>query len=102
MSAACECDRVAFASKASSCSFRAVSASIRVRSAAIDGTAGGGLTLRDAPSGAEIEVLPDGTILTLLEAEPIEANTFTWINVRTVGREEGWVVDEYLKIGECR
>jgi len=70
--------------------------------AIVDGTAGGGLTLRDAPSGAEVEILPDGTILTLLDSESVEANTFTWLNVRTIGQKEGWVVDEFLKVGDCR
>jgi hypothetical protein len=45
--------------------------------------------------------LPDGTILTLLEDEPEEVNNFMWRKVRTVSREEGWVVEEFLKIGEC-
>lgn len=70
--------------------------------AVVDGTAGSGLTLRDAPGGAEIAVLPDGSILTLLETEPTEANGFIWRNVRTVAREEGWVVEDFLTIGDCR
>jgi hypothetical protein len=69
--------------------------------AIVDGTAGSGLTLRDAPGGADITVLPDGSILTLLEEEPVEANGFIWRSVRTVAREEGWVVEDFLKIGEC-
>jgi len=69
--------------------------------AIVDGTAGSGLTLRDAPSGAEVDILPDGSILTMLEEEPVEANTFTWRKVRTASQEEGWVVDDFLKIGSC-
>jgi len=69
--------------------------------AVVDGTAGSGLTLRDAPSGADIEILPDGTILTVLQTEPEEANGFVWRNVRTVSRQEGWVVEEFLIIGDC-
>jgi hypothetical protein len=69
--------------------------------AIVDGTAGSGLTLRDAPGGADITILPDGSILTLLDEEPVEANGFTWRSVRTVAREEGWVVEAFLKIGEC-
>ena len=69
--------------------------------AIIDGTAGSGLTLRESPNGPEIAILPDGTILTLLEDEPKEVNNFIWRKVRTVSREEGWVVEEFLKIGEC-
>lgn len=70
--------------------------------AIVDGTAGSGLTLREAPSGPEVTILPDGTILTLLEDEPQEANGFIWRKVRTVARDEGWVVEDFLKIGECQ
>lgn len=70
--------------------------------AIVDGTAGSGLKLRDGPGGEEMAILPDGTILTLLEEEPVEANDFIWRNVRTIAREEGWVVEEFLKMGDCR
>ena len=69
--------------------------------AIVDGTSGSGLTLRDRPGGAEISILPDGTILTLLEDEPEEANGFNWRKVRTVSQDEGWVVEDFLKIGDC-
>jgi hypothetical protein len=69
--------------------------------AIVDGTAGGGLTLRDSPGGEEIIILPDGTIINLLDTEPVQANDFTWRNVRTVSREEGWVVEDFLIIGDC-
>jgi hypothetical protein len=69
--------------------------------AIIDGTAGSGLTLRESPNGIEVAILPDGTILTLLEDEAEEVNGFIWRKVRTVSREEGWVVEEFLKLGEC-
>ena len=69
--------------------------------AIVDGTAGSGLTLREGPGGPEITILPDGSILTLLEDEPEEANGFIWRSVRTVSRDEGWVVEEFLKMGDC-
>ncbi len=69
--------------------------------AIVDGTAGSGLTLREAPGGADLAILPDGSILTLLDDAPQEANGFIWRSVRTVAREEGWVVEDFLKIGEC-
>jgi hypothetical protein len=69
--------------------------------AIVDGTAGSGLKLRDTPGGEEMAILPDGTILTLLEEEPVEANDFIWRSVRTIAREEGWVVEEFLKMGDC-
>ena len=69
--------------------------------ALVEGTAGSGLTLRDTPGGEEIIILPEGTLLTVLETEPVVANNFTWRNVRTVAREEGWVVEDFLTIGDC-
>ena len=70
--------------------------------AIVDGTAGSGLTLRDAPSGAEMAILPDGSILSLEDEEPVEANTFMWRKVRTPSLEVGWVVEEFLKMGTCQ
>jgi hypothetical protein len=69
--------------------------------AIVDGTAGSGLTLREVPGGPEVTILPDGSILTLLEDEPEEASGFIWRRVRTVSRDEGWVVEEFLKMGDC-
>jgi hypothetical protein len=69
--------------------------------AVVDGTAGSGLVLRDAPGGAELTILPDGTILALMEESPADANGFTWRKVVTVAREEGWVVEDFLKMGDC-
>ena len=69
--------------------------------AIVDGTSGSGLTLRDAPGGADVAILPDGSILTLLDDAPEEANGFIWRSVRSVAREEGWVVEDFLKIGDC-
>jgi len=69
--------------------------------AIVDGTAGSGLTLREVPGGPEVAILPDGSILTLLEDEPEEASGFIWRRVRTVSRDEGWVVEEFLKMGDC-
>ncbi len=65
---------------------------------AIENTGGSGLLLRDAPSGAEIRTLPEGTLVTLLEEEPVVLNGFTWRSVRVVGGEEGWVAEDYLTI----
>ncbi len=69
--------------------------------AIVDGTSGSGLTLREVPGGPEVSILPDGTILTLLEDEAQDVNGFVWRMVRTVGRDEGWVVEEFLKMGDC-
>ncbi|MGB3713497.1 MAG: SH3 domain-containing protein [Candidatus Promineifilaceae bacterium] len=71
--------------------------------AIVEGTSGSGLTLRDAPGGGEMTILRDGSYLTLIVGEePVEANGFDWIKVRTVSLEEGWVAEEFLIMGECR
>lgn len=64
----------------------------------VEGTSGNGLRLRDAPNGAELVVLPEGTLLTVLEDAPQQAADFTWRKVRAVGGEEGWVVQDFLTI----
>jgi hypothetical protein len=62
----------------------------------VDGTSGNGLTLRVDPGGEEIAVLPDGSVLTVLDDEPVESGGFQWRKVRVVGGEEGWVAEDFL------
>lgn len=64
----------------------------------VEGTGGNGLTMRDAPQGAEIVVLPDGTLLTVLDDAPLEAGGLVWRKVRAVGGDEGWVAEDFLTI----
>ncbi len=66
--------------------------------AIVEGTSGNGLTLRDVPGGQEITILPDGSVLTVLEDEPVESGGFNWRKVRLVGGDEGWVAEEFLTI----
>ncbi len=63
-------------------------------------TGGSGLNLRDQPGGAELMVLQEEEIVTLLETEPPRVvGGVTWVNVRTtVTRTDGWVVLDYLVI----
>jgi hypothetical protein len=71
--------------------------------AIVEGTAGSGLTLRDAPGGAELEILRDGSYLSLVTGEePVERNGFLWVKVRTVALDEGWVAEEFLIMGDCQ
>lgn len=67
--------------------------------AIVEGTGASGLTLRDAPGGAEVTIVPEGSFLTMLDEEPVEANQFTWRFVRVIGGEEGWVADDFLTLG---
>jgi len=64
----------------------------------VEGTGGNGLRMRDAPNGEELVVLPDGTLLTVLEDAPTEAGGVIWRKVRAVGGEEGWVAEDFLTI----
>lgn len=73
-------------------------ATVVVCRAAIEETGGSGLTLRDAPGGEEVRILPDGTVLTVLPDEPQEANGFVWRRVRVIGGDEGWVAEQFLSI----
>lgn len=66
--------------------------------AVVEGTSGSGIYLRDAPQGAELVILQEGTPLTVLEDAPVEAGGLTWRKVRAVGGEEGWAAEDYLTI----
>lgn len=66
--------------------------------AIVDGTSGNGLTLRDVPGGQEVAILPDGSVLTVLEDAAIESGGFSWRKVRLVGGDEGWVAEDFLTI----
>jgi hypothetical protein len=64
----------------------------------VDGTSGNGLTLRVDPGGEDITILPDGSVLTVLDDAPVESGGFIWRKVRVVGGEEGWVAGDFLTI----
>ncbi|MCA9970180.1 MAG: SH3 domain-containing protein [Anaerolineales bacterium] len=66
--------------------------------ASIEETGGSGLVLRDAPGGSEVRILPEGTIVTLLEDAPQTLNNITWRRVRVLGGDEGWVSQDFLSI----
>jgi len=67
----------------------------------------GGVWLRDAPNGGTIDVLPQDSVVELLEGSQVAGN-FEWQEVRVleaplgsealVGRE-GWVASEFLQAG---
>jgi hypothetical protein len=66
--------------------------------AVVEGTSGNGLLLRDAPNGAELVVLAEGTLLTVLEDAPVQEGDLVWRKVRAVGGDEGWVAEDFLAI----
>ncbi|MCB9005407.1 MAG: serine hydrolase [Ardenticatenaceae bacterium] len=67
-----------------------------VPQAIVVGTQGVGLTLRQSPGGAEIVILPEGTVVGLLDTAPTMLNGIAWRQVRTADGEVGWVGAEYL------
>jgi beta-lactamase class A len=64
--------------------------------AVVTNTSGVGLTVRETPGGGEVAIIPDGTILTLLPDNVVNANGFTWQRVRTPSGEEGWAATDYF------
>jgi len=71
-----------------------------VCSAIVEGTFDNGLTLRDSPGGAEVDVLAEATIVTVLTEEGTsEANGFVWRRVRSLFGDEGWVAEDFLTFG---
>ena len=67
-----------------------------VPQAIVIGTQGVGLTLRQSPGGAEIVILPEGTVVGLLDTAPTMLNGIAWRQVRTPNGEVGWVGEDYL------
>jgi hypothetical protein len=68
--------------------------------AIVEGTGASGLNLRESPGGAELEVLQEGEIVTLLvEEPPVQQGNLSWIKIRTaLTRTEGWVARDFLLI----
>jgi hypothetical protein len=64
--------------------------------AVVSQTGGVGLTIREQPGGKKIAIVAEGTILTLLESEPILGNGFEWRHVRLPDGKEGWTANTYL------
>ncbi len=59
-----------------------------------------GLIIRDSPGGQDVDILADGSILTLLTDEPpTEANGIIWRKVRPVIGDDGWVAEDFIIIG---
>ena len=64
--------------------------------AIVVGTQGIGLTLRDAPAGNELTVLPEGSVVYLLDEAATELNGISWRKVMTFDGENGWVGADFL------
>jgi beta-lactamase class A len=70
--------------------------------AVVTGTNGVGLTVRQTPGGAEVAIIPDGTILTLLPEGVVISGGFAWQRVRTPSGDEGWAATDYFTPWENR
>ena len=70
-----------------------------IRRAEIKNTGGSGAYLREGASTTadEVEVLDEGTLLTLMDEEVIQAEGYNWIFVRTLGGTEGYVAEIFLE-----
>lgn len=68
--------------------------------AIVTGTAGIGLRLRTSPGGGEISILPEGSVVLLLDEAPTDVNGVAWRKVRSSVGEEGWVGADYLITAE--
>ena len=66
--------------------------------ALVFGTQGIGLKLRATPGGAELLILPEGSLVGLLPTAPAEQGGVTWRHVRTAAGQEGWVGAVYLVV----
>jgi hypothetical protein len=67
----------------------------------VTGTSGSGLSMREAPGGDLIEVLPEDTFVTVVDEEaPVEQGGFTWIKIRTFSGTEGWAARQFLEYDE--
>lgn len=64
--------------------------------AIVVGTSGIGLTLRATPGGAELAILPEGSVVSLLDTPPTTLNGITWQHVRAPNGDTGWVGAAYL------
>ncbi len=67
--------------------------------AVIEGTFGNGLTLRGEPGGAQVSILAEGDLVTILDQGPTDANGIEWRQVRSLFGDEGWVAAEFLTLG---
>lgn len=68
--------------------------------AVVRDTGGSGLNLREEPNGAELQVLQEEEIVTLLDDEaPVTIGGVTWVKVRTtITRTDGWAALDFLFI----
>ncbi len=67
--------------------------------AVVEGTFGNGLTLRAEPGGEQVAILAEADLVTVVDQGPTEANGIAWRQVRSLFGDEGWVAEQFLKMG---
>ncbi|HZD11769.1 MAG TPA: serine hydrolase [Candidatus Binatia bacterium] len=66
--------------------------------AVVDDTGGAGLVLHQSPEGAEIMILPEGSLVFLLDGVATEVGGQPWRQIRLLNDVTGWVVADFLKV----
>lgn len=62
-------------------------------------TGGAGVVLRQSPGGAEIAIVPEGSLVFLLQDSPEQqAEGLVWRHVRLLGELSGWLATEFLEV----
>ena len=64
--------------------------------AIVSGTGSNGLVVRSAPTGQDIGILEEGSIVLLTDAPRQKGEGLTWQAVETIDGQTGWVVAEFL------
>lgn len=65
--------------------------------AVVNNTGGAGLTLRESPGGAEIVILPEGSLVFLSNEPPAQQGGLEWRKVQLLGNLSGWAVADFLQ-----
>jgi beta-lactamase class A len=63
----------------------------------VSGTGGAGLTLREAPGGAPIAILPEGIPVYLLDQGLTSSSGVSWRQVQAPWGDQGWVGSDFLE-----
>ena len=68
--------------------------------AQVEGTFGNGLTLRDAPGDAQVAILAEGDLVSIVaEEDTVNDGNRNWRKVRSLFGDEGWAAEEFLTLG---
>ena len=63
----------------------------------VSGTGGAGLTLRAAPGGAPLGILPEGIPVYLLDEAPTTSGGVSWHQIQAPWGDQGWVGSDFLE-----